>query len=73
MRSLFYELEAYKIWWKGLEEAGCLEGFRDEGEMILKWILKKGAGLLWDVGCIHVTQDRNKCRAFVNTIMTIGV
>lgn len=45
MRSLFYELETHKIRWKGLKEAGCLEGLRDEGEMILKWILKKGAGL----------------------------
>jgi hypothetical protein len=35
--------------------------------------IEEKSGLLWDVGCIHMTQDRNKCRAFVNTVMTIGV
>jgi hypothetical protein len=56
-----------------VKEIDYFEGLRDEGEMILKWILKKESGVLWDVGCIHVTLDRNKCCAFVNTVMTIGV
>lgn len=68
---MFYELETHKIWWKVLKETDCLEGLSGERDMILKWILKKEAGVLWNVGCIHVTQDRNKCRAFMNSVMAI--
>lgn len=50
MRSLSYELEAHEIWCKSLKETDCLESLRDEGEMILKWILKREAGVLWDAG-----------------------
>lgn len=37
----------FTSWWKVLKETDCLEGFRNEGKMILKWILKKNGGVFW--------------------------
>ena len=63
---MFCGWEAYKIWWKSLKDR-----LRNDGKIILKWILKKVAGRLWDVEWMHVTQDRNKFQKFVKTVMKI--
>ena len=45
---------------------GKLEGI--DGRTILRWIFRE-----WDVDWVEVTQDRDRCRALVNAVMSLRV
>jgi hypothetical protein len=51
-----------------VRERGYLEDLGIDEAIILKWILKK-----WDGGkdWLDLAQDRDRCRALVNTVMNL--
>jgi hypothetical protein len=59
------------FWWGNLREKDHLEDPGLEGRIILRWIFGK-----WDVrgmDWIDVAQDRNRCRALVNSVMNLRI
>jgi len=63
----------YRVFLMGgnLRERDHLGGAGVNGRIILRWIFKK-----WDCGCmnwIDLARDRDRWRAFVNTVMNLRV
>jgi hypothetical protein len=55
-------------WWESQEERDHYEDQKAVGWIILKWILERGS-MDW----IYLAQDRERWRAFVNTVMNLRV
>jgi hypothetical protein len=53
-----------KFWSGNLKERDHSEDLGIDGKIILEWILGK-----WTVDWMHLAQDRDQWRAFVNKVM----
>jgi hypothetical protein len=60
-----------QFWLESLKRRDHSEYLRVYGRIILKWIFEEVA---WDgVDWIDLAQDRDRCRAVVNTVMNLWV
>jgi len=58
------------FWWVNLRHRDRLEDTNLYGRIILRWIFREWNG---SVDWVELTQDRDRCRALVNEVMTFCV
>jgi hypothetical protein len=59
-----------RLLWSSLKQEDYLKTLGADWRITFKWTKETG---LEGVECIHLTQDRDKRRAFVNTVITFGL
>jgi hypothetical protein len=65
------KLSVYNFWWLNLREKDHMANIGLDGRIILRCIFTESE--CGDIVCIDLAQDRDGCRALVNTLMKIGV